>query len=127
MFLTSIAAPVRFSIVYPNFGIYNFQIRIDWINLINNTIQFYGLPHENLNTHISRFIGNCLDLHAPGVNEKANKLLLFSYTMRDATLEWLDVEPHVSIPTWEELTRKFRNKFFPLTKVAKIRLKIQTF
>jgi hypothetical protein len=47
--------------------------------------------------------------------------------LRDAALEWLDAEPHASITTWEELIRKFCNKFSPPARVAKIRLEIQTF
>ncbi|XP_022865118.1 uncharacterized protein LOC111385001 [Olea europaea var. sylvestris] len=74
MFLTAIAAPMRSSIVYPDFGVNNFQIRPDWINLMSNNLQFYGLPHENPNTHISRFLRNCQNFHAPGVNEDAIKL-----------------------------------------------------
>ncbi|XP_022849795.1 uncharacterized protein LOC111371859 [Olea europaea var. sylvestris] len=103
MFLTPIAAPMRSSIVYPDFGVNNFQIRSDWINLMSKTLQFYGLPHENPNTHISKILRNY------------------------AALEWLDAEPHASITTWEELTRKFCNKFFPPARVAKMRLEIQTF
>ncbi|XP_022889337.1 uncharacterized protein LOC111404820 [Olea europaea var. sylvestris] len=94
---------------------------------MSNTLQFYGLPHENPNTHISRFLRNCQSCHAPGVNEDAIKLQLFPYTLRDAALEWLDAELDGSITTWEELTRKFCNKFFPPAKLAKIRLEIQTF
>lgn len=94
---------------------------------MSNTLQFYGLPHENPNTHISRFLQNYQNFHAPGFNEDAIKLRLFPYTLRDATLEWLDAEPHASITTWEDLTRKFCNRFFPPAKVVKIRLDIQTF
>ncbi|XP_022852768.1 uncharacterized protein LOC111374346 [Olea europaea var. sylvestris] len=127
MFLTPIVVPMGSSIVYLDFGVNNFQIRLDWINLMSNTLQFYGLPQENPNTHISRFLKNCLNFHTPGVNEDAIKLQLFPFTLRDAALEWLDMEPHASITTWEELTRKFCNKFFPPARVAKIILKIQTF
>ncbi|XP_022868743.1 uncharacterized protein LOC111388295 [Olea europaea var. sylvestris] len=31
-------APARSSIVYPDFGVNNFQIRVDWINLMSNTL-----------------------------------------------------------------------------------------
>ncbi|XP_022856557.1 uncharacterized protein LOC111377667 [Olea europaea var. sylvestris] len=127
MFLTPIAAPARSSIVYPEFGINNFQIRANWINLMSKTLQFCRLPHENPNTYISRFLKNCQNWHVPGVNEDAIKLRLFPYTLRDAALEWLDAEPDRSITTWEELTRKFCNKFVPPAKVAKIRLEIRTF
>ncbi|XP_022897561.1 uncharacterized protein LOC111411243 [Olea europaea var. sylvestris] len=127
MFLTPIAAPIRSSIVYPDFGVNNFQIRPDWINLMSNTLQFYGLPHENPNTQISKFLRNCQNFYAPRVNEDAIKLRLFPFTLRDTALEWLYAEPHASITTWEELIRKFCNKFFPPARVAKIRLEIQTF
>ncbi|XP_022859554.1 uncharacterized protein LOC111380275 [Olea europaea var. sylvestris] len=121
------AAPMRPSIMYPDFGVNNFQIRPDWINLMSNILQFYGLPQETPNTHISRFLRNCQNFHDPEVNEDAIKLQLFSFILRDVALEWLDAEPHTSITTWEELTRKFCNKIFPPARVAKIRLKIQTF
>ncbi|XP_022893731.1 uncharacterized protein LOC111408160 [Olea europaea var. sylvestris] len=108
MCLTPIAVPMRSHNVYPDFG-------------------FYGLPHENSNTHISRFIRNCQNFHASEVNEDAIKLRLFPFTLRDATLEWLDAKPYASITIWEELTRKFCNKVFPPARVVKIRLKIQIF
>ncbi|XP_022874210.1 uncharacterized protein LOC111393039 [Olea europaea var. sylvestris] len=110
MFLTPIAAHMRSSIVYPDFGVNNFQIRLDWINLMSNTLEFYRLPQENPNTHISKFLRNCQNFHAPRVNEDAIKLRLFPFTLRDAALEWLDAEVHASITTWEELTRKFCNQ-----------------
>ncbi|XP_022883279.1 uncharacterized protein LOC111400015 [Olea europaea var. sylvestris] len=127
MFLTPIAAPMCSSIVYPDFGVNNFQIRPDWINLMSNTLQFCELPQENPNTHIARFLRNCQNFHAPGVNEDAIKLRIFPFTLRDVALEWLDAEPHASITTWEELIKKFCNKFFPPARIAKIILEIQIF
>ncbi|XP_022890311.1 uncharacterized protein LOC111405589 [Olea europaea var. sylvestris] len=109
MFLMLIVASARSSVVYLNFGVNNFQIRADWINLMSNTLQFYGLPHENLNTHIYRFLKNCQNYNAPGVNKDIIKLQLFPYTLRDA-------KPNGSITTCEELMRKFCNKFFPPAK-----------
>ncbi|XP_022855423.1 uncharacterized protein LOC111376682 [Olea europaea var. sylvestris] len=115
MFLTPIAALMRSSIVYPDFGVNNFQIRPDWINLMSNTLQFYGLPQENPNTHISRFLRNCQNFHALGVNEDAIKLRLFPFTLRDAALEWLDAEPkdgesyHETWNRFNELMRKCPN------------------
>lgn len=90
MFLTPTVAPMRSSIMYPDFGLNNFQLKLDWINSMSNALQFYGLPHENPNTHISRFLRNYKNFHAPGVNEDAIKLRLFPFTLRDLALEWLD-------------------------------------
>lgn len=47
------------------------------------------------------------------------KLRLFPYTLRDAILEWLDVELDGSIIKWEKLIRKFCNKIFSPAKDSK--------
>lgn len=88
MFLKPIIAPMRSSIVYPDFRVNNFQIRANWINLTSNT-PIYSLAQETPNTYISRFLKKCQNFHVPGVNEDVIKLQLFSYTLLDATLEAL--------------------------------------
>ncbi|KAL2525542.1 Uncharacterized protein Adt_10596 [Abeliophyllum distichum] len=126
-FLTPAAAPDRSSIVYPAFGRNDFQLRADLINLFSNHLQFYGKTNENPNTHLSRFLRMCHNFQFQGVNEDAIRLRLFPYTLRDGALEWLDSEPHASITTWDDLARKFCNKYFSPAKVAKMKLEISTF
>ncbi|KAL2498290.1 Uncharacterized protein Adt_23840 [Abeliophyllum distichum] len=58
-FLTLAAAPDHSSIVYPDFGRNDFQLRTDLINLFSNNLQFYGKANENPNTHLSRFLQMC--------------------------------------------------------------------
>ncbi|KAL2471363.1 Uncharacterized protein Adt_39499 [Abeliophyllum distichum] len=126
-FLAPAAAPDRSSIVYPAFGRNDFQLRADLINLFSNQMQFYGKTTENPNTHLSRFLRMCQNFQFQGVNEDAIRLRLFPYTLRDGALEWLDSEPHASITTWDDLARKFCNKYFSPAKVAKMKLEISTF
>ncbi|KAL2532242.1 Uncharacterized protein Adt_05593 [Abeliophyllum distichum] len=118
-FLTPAAAPDRSSIVYLAFGRNDFQLRTDLINLFSNHLQFYGKANENSNTHLSRFLRMCHNFQFQGVNEDAIRLRLFLYTLRKGTLEWLDSEPHASITTWDDLARKFCNKYFSPAKVAR--------
>lgn len=54
-------------------------------------------------------------------------LQLFSYTLRNVALEWLDAKPHGIIIALDDLTRKILQQILSIGKVAKIRLKIQTF
>ncbi|KAL2474491.1 Uncharacterized protein Adt_35227 [Abeliophyllum distichum] len=82
---------------------------------------------ENPNTHLSRFLRMCQNFQFQGVNEDAIRLRLFPYILRDGALEWLDSEPHASITTWDDLARKFCNKYFSPVKVAKMKLEISTF
>ncbi|KAL2460589.1 Uncharacterized protein Adt_44009 [Abeliophyllum distichum] len=126
-FLTLAAAPDRSSIVYPAFGQNDFQLRSDLINLFGNNLQFYGKANENPNTHLSRFLRMCRNFQFQRVNEDAIRLRLFSYTLRDGALEWLNSEPYASIATWDDLARKFSNKYFSPAKVAKMKLEISTF
>lgn len=67
------------------------------------------------------------DFSCLGVNEDAINLHLYPYTLSDAALECLDAEPHGSIIIWEELIKRFCNKFFSPTQEANIFLKIQAF
>ncbi|KAL2480146.1 Uncharacterized protein Adt_33112 [Abeliophyllum distichum] len=87
-FLTPAVAPDRSSIVYLAFGQNDFQLRADLINLFSNHLQFYGKANENPNTHISRYLRMSHNFQFQGVDEDAIKLRLFSYTLRDETLEW---------------------------------------
>ncbi|KAL2455731.1 RING-H2 finger protein ATL63 [Abeliophyllum distichum] len=65
---------------------------------------------------------NGVQLRANLINLFSNNLQfygkLFFYTLRDGALEWLDSEPHASITTWNDLARKFCNKYFSPAKVA---------
>lgn len=107
LFLTPTVALEDSSIVYPDFGQNKFQIKDYLINLITNTLQIFGLPHENSNTHISRFLRNSQDFHFMLINEDPIKFRLSLYILRDAVLEWLVSEPYANIMTWEDLARKF--------------------
>ncbi|CAI9775033.1 unnamed protein product [Fraxinus pennsylvanica] len=105
----------------------NFHLRIDVINMFQNTLQFFGKASENPNAHISKFLDMCTTIEYPEVSNEALRLRLFPYTLRDSAKEWLDTCPPQSITTWNQLSQKFLNKYFPPKRIAKLRDDITTF
>ncbi|KAL2532972.1 Uncharacterized protein Adt_06323 [Abeliophyllum distichum] len=126
-FLTPVVAPDLSSIVYPTFGRHDLQLRVWPDQSFINNLQFYVKAHENLNTLLSEFLWMCRNFQFQDVNDDSIRLMLFYYTLRDGALEWLDSESHASITTWDDLARKFYNKYFSPTKIAKMKLEICTF
>ncbi|KAL2465745.1 Uncharacterized protein Adt_41596 [Abeliophyllum distichum] len=61
----------RSSTIYPHFGLKNFQLRSDVINLFSNNLSFYERTDENAHYHLSRFIEYCENFKYHGINEEA--------------------------------------------------------
>ncbi|KAL6573188.1 hypothetical protein OROMI_012804 [Orobanche minor] len=118
---------VQTSVIYPPFGVDNFQIRPDVINLFSNNNSFYGRTDENPYLHINRFVEVCGNFKYPNVNDEEIKMRLFVHTLKDRAREWLDTLPPRSITNWSEFVQKFTTKYFPPIKVAKLKYEISTF
>ncbi|CAI9775914.1 unnamed protein product [Fraxinus pennsylvanica] len=115
------------SIVYPPFVQPNFQLKTNIIYLFQNGHQFYGRAEENPHTHVSRFLEGCQHFRYQGISNDVIRLRLFSHTLHDKVLEWLDSQPIASISTWNDLAQKFCTKFFPPAKIAKLKHDISIF
>ena len=62
-----------------------------------------------------------------GVGDDVIRLRLFPFSLKDKAKHWLTTEPPDSIRSWDELVNKFLTRFFPLAKVAKLRIVINNF
>ncbi|GJX18560.1 zinc finger, CCHC-type containing protein [Tanacetum coccineum] len=62
-----------------------------------------------------------------GANRERTHLRLFQFSLRDQASNWLERLPAGSITTWEDLTTRFLDQFFPPGRTAKLRNDILMF
>ncbi|GKV23867.1 hypothetical protein SLEP1_g33550 [Rubroshorea leprosula] len=105
----------------------NFEIKPAIIQMIQQTIQFSGLPNENPYSHIASFLKICNTFKANGVNNDSVRLTLFPFFLHDKAKSWLQSFPAGHFTIWDVLVDKFIAKFFPPSKTAKLRNNITTF
>src|SRR5262249_23033816 len=115
------------SITRPMVATNTFEIKPVIIQIIQNTVQFGGLPSEDPNAHIASFLEIYNTFKSNGVSNDAIWLRLFPFSLRDRAKGWLNTLPSGSITTWDGLAEKFLTKYFPPSKTAKLRNDISTY
>src|SRR5262249_45777508 len=115
------------SITRPVVATNTFEIKPTIIQIIQNTVQFGGLPSEDPNAYIASFLETCDTFKANGMSNDAIQLRLFPFSLRDRAKGWLNTLPSGSITTWDGLVEKFLTKYFPPSKTAKLRNDISTY
>ncbi|GKV49749.1 hypothetical protein SLEP1_g56483 [Rubroshorea leprosula] len=87
--LEGIASSIRRPAIQAN----NFEIKPAIIQMIQQTVQFSGLPNENPYLHIASFLEICDTFKANGVSNESVKLTLFPFSLRDKAKSWLQSFP----------------------------------
>ncbi|XP_075074787.1 uncharacterized protein LOC142162341 [Nicotiana tabacum] len=121
-----IIANVTSSIVKPRIT-GHFELKQSMIQLLHANGQFMGLPHEDPQHHILNFLEISDTYITNGVTPDYVRLTLFPFSLLGEAKRWLKAEPANSITTWNDLARKFLERFFPSGKTAKIRSEIVAF
>ncbi|CAL8993098.1 unnamed protein product [Prunus brigantina] len=88
---------------------------------------YYGNTTEDPYMHIKQFFEICATIKIQGLDDEQIKMRLFPFSLKDKAKSWLYSLPNASIHTWEELSNKFLQKFFPAQKTNKIRQEILRF
>nr|ACY01934.1 hypothetical protein [Beta vulgaris] len=109
----------------PTIAATNFEIKSHVLNMVQNN-QFAGLPSEDPNQHLQRFLQCCATQKQAGVTPDEMKLLLFGFSLRDKALFCYNKLPS-TITTWPELFKIFLIKWYPYQKTADMRHAIVTF
>ncbi|KAL0433805.1 UNVERIFIED_CONTAM: hypothetical protein Slati_2714800 [Sesamum latifolium] len=112
------------SIVKPSVEANNFEIKPSIIQIIRSSVQFYGLPEEDLNKHLMNFLEICDTFRFNGVSNDVVRLRVFPFSLCDTAKDWLqslpaDMEslydawerfktmlrkcPHHELPVWRQL------------------------
>ncbi|KAL0302330.1 UNVERIFIED_CONTAM: hypothetical protein Sangu_3106400 [Sesamum angustifolium] len=117
--ISSVAKPI----VQPN----NFEIKVAIIEIIQSSVQFSGLPDENLNKNLVNFLDICGTFKFNSVSDDAVRFRIFSFSLCDTAKDWLQSLPIGSITSWAALTQKFLAKYFLPTKTIKMLNDITSF
>ncbi|XP_050217802.2 uncharacterized protein LOC126668658 [Mercurialis annua] len=97
-----------------------FEIKPSTIQLLENRCQFYGLPSEDPNEHIAKFLGVLDTNKLHNVTVDQIKLRMFPFSLRDKASLWLHSLPNASIHNWLDLAQAFLHKYFPMGRTAKL-------
>ena len=58
--------------------------------MIQNSVQFHGLPSEDPDLYIAYFLDICVMFRVNGVPNDAIRLILFIFSLKDKAREWLN-------------------------------------
>nr|GEV12950.1 reverse transcriptase domain-containing protein [Tanacetum cinerariifolium] len=88
---------------------------------VQNTCQFHGLPGDDANRHIDKFLEITQHMKQNGVSDDALRLSVFPYSLTHHAIAWYDRLPRNSIHSFDDMMRKFLSKYFPPSIVTKLR------
>ncbi|KAK4280836.1 hypothetical protein QN277_012406 [Acacia crassicarpa] len=125
-YMTLNPARTATSIVNPVVNANNFEIKPSLINLVQQS-SFSGSDLEDPNQHIETFLHICDTIKMNGVPEDALRVRLFPFSLTGKARAWLRSCPTGSLSTWDIITTKFLEKFFPSSKYTKLMSDISCF
>jgi hypothetical protein len=91
------------------------------------TMPFEGMAMENPYRHIRHFMTICNTVHQEGVPDKWLKWNLFPYSLAGEAKTWYSFASFEVEGNWNKLTKKFCEKFFPISKVQHLRRQVTAF
>nr|GEV63128.1 reverse transcriptase domain-containing protein [Tanacetum cinerariifolium] len=105
----------------------DFGLRHHVIQQVQNTCQFHGLPGDDANRHIDKFLEITQHMKQNGVFDDALRLSLFPYSLTHHAIVWYDHLPRNSIHSFDDMMRKFLSKYIPPSMVTKLRNEVMKF
>nr|GEV44303.1 reverse transcriptase domain-containing protein [Tanacetum cinerariifolium] len=105
----------------------NFRLKNDMIQQVQNSCQFHGLPDDDANKHLDKFLHVTQSIKVNRVTDDALYLYLFPHSLTHHATGWFDRLPRNSINTFEQMAKMFLEKYFPPSMVTKLRNEITNF
>nr|GEU46652.1 hypothetical protein [Tanacetum cinerariifolium] len=105
----------------------NFGLKNNIIQQVQNSCQFHGVPGDNANKHLDKFLHVTESIKVYEVIDDALRLYLFPHSLTHHATAWFDRLPRNSINTFEQMTKMFLGKYFPPSMVRKLGNEVKTF
>nr|GEV74628.1 hypothetical protein [Tanacetum cinerariifolium] len=91
----------------------NFGLKEDMIQQVQNSCQFHGLPGDDANKHLDKFLHVTQSIKVNGVTDDTLYIYLFPHSLTHHATAWFDRLPRNSITTFEQMAKMFPKKYFP--------------
>ncbi|GKF02073.1 reverse transcriptase domain-containing protein, partial [Tanacetum coccineum] len=91
----------------------DFGLKNHMIQQVQQSCQYHGLPRDDANKHIDKFLTVTQSMKQNGVPHDVLCLCLFPYSLTHHATAWFDRLPKNSIHSWEDIVTKFLSKYFP--------------
>ncbi|GJV02478.1 reverse transcriptase domain-containing protein [Tanacetum coccineum] len=105
----------------------NFGLKNDMIQQVQNSCQFHGLPGDEANKHLNKFLHVTQSIKVNEVTDDAFRLYLFPHSLTHHATAWFDHFLRNSITTFVQMAKMFLRKYFPPYMVTKLRNEITNF
>nr|GEX14273.1 reverse transcriptase domain-containing protein [Tanacetum cinerariifolium] len=105
----------------------NFGLKNDMIQQVQNSCQFHGMPGDDANKHLDKFLHVTHNIKVNGVTDDALHLYLFPHYVTHHATAWFDRLPRNSIHTFEQMAKMFLEKYFSPSMVTKLKNEITHF
>nr|GEY02678.1 reverse transcriptase domain-containing protein [Tanacetum cinerariifolium] len=105
----------------------NFGLKNDRIQQVQNSCHFHGLPGDDANKHLDKFLHVIQSIKVNGVTNDALRLYIFPHSLTHHAAAWFDRLPRNSINTFEQMAKMFLVKYFSPFMVTKLRNEITNF
>nr|GEX40926.1 reverse transcriptase domain-containing protein [Tanacetum cinerariifolium] len=105
----------------------NFGLKNEMIQQVQNSCQFHGLPGDDANKHLDKFLNVTQSIKVNGVTDDALRLYLFPHSLTHHATAWFDRFLRNSINTFEQMAKMYLGKYFPPSMVTKLRNEITHF
>nr|GEY79872.1 hypothetical protein [Tanacetum cinerariifolium] len=105
----------------------NFELKNDMIQQVQSSCQFHGLPGDDANKHLDKFLRVTQCIKVNGVTDDTLRLYLFPHSLTHHATAWFNRLPRNSINTFEQMAKTFLGKYFPPSMVTKLRNEITNF
>nr|GEY06047.1 uncharacterized mitochondrial protein AtMg00810-like [Tanacetum cinerariifolium] len=105
----------------------NFGLKNGMIQQVQNSCQFHGLPGDDANKHLEKFLHVTQSIKVNRVTDDALRLYLFPHSVTHHATVWFDRFPRNFINTFEQMAKMFLGKYFPPSMVTKLKNEITNF